>query len=134
MERRLGDDPAVTIRMTIAKLSIIGAGLLATLSTDSSRAQDLGIRPLRYGITSGWHYDNRDDSRDFTANGLFPGNFTADPPSAWLGAAGVLGGNSYRSPVPYPSQVVIGPQPACARSDRFRNHGSVAGPGVQHRC
>src|SRR5690242_19303330 len=98
----------------IAKLTraIVGAALLAAFGASASRAQDLGVRPLRYGNTSGWFYDNRDDSRDFTANGFFPGNFTADPPSAWLGAAGALAGNSHRSPLPYPSQVVIGPQPA----------------------
>jgi hypothetical protein len=135
MEGRLGDDPTVTLRMTITKLSMIGAALLAALSADASRAQDLGVRPLRYGTTSGWYYDNRDDSRDFTSgNGFFPGNFTADPPSAWLGATGALAGNSYRSPLPYPSQVVIGPQPACAQSDRVRNHALVTKHDIQHRC
>jgi len=126
MERRLGDDPAVRFldgHMTRFTRTIIGATLLAALHASASSAQDLGVRPLRYGNTSGWFYDNRDDSRDFTANGFFPGNFTADPPSAWLGAAGVLAGNSYRSALPYPSQVVIGPQPSkpCVRTDRSRD-------------
>ena len=76
--------------------AIICAGLLALLAATTSQAQDLGARPLRYGNTSGWYYDNRDDPRDVPTNGFFPGNFTSDPPSAWLGAAGVLAGNSYR--------------------------------------
>ena len=116
---------------------MVGAALLAAFGASSSHAQDLGVRPLRYGNTSGWFYDNRDDSRDFTANGFFPGNFTADPPSAWLGAAGVLAGNSYRSPLPYPSQVVIGPQPAqaiCGRSGRSRARTFVGSDGIRHRC
>jgi hypothetical protein len=116
---------------------IISAALLAALNAPAAPAQDLGIRPLRYGHTSGWFYDNRDDGRDFTANGFFPGNFTADPPSAWLGAAGVLAGNSYRSPLPYPSQVVIEaqrPQSACVQRGRSRERTFVGSDGVRHRC
>jgi hypothetical protein len=120
----------------ITKLTraIIGAALLVAMGTNASRAQDLGVRPLRYGNTSGWFYDNRDDSRDFTANGFFPGNFTADPPSSWLGAAGVVAGNSYRSPAPYPSQVVIEAQRPCVQGDRRRNRWFVGSDGVRHRC
>ena len=129
----------MTIWTTTTKLipALIGAGLLATLSASTSCAQDLGVRPLRYGNTSGWFYDNRDDSRDFTANGSFPGNFTADPPSAWVGAAGVLAGNSYRSPLPYPSQVVFGGPPSqstCNRRGRSHERTFVGSDGVRHRC
>ena len=101
--------------MTGSKLSAIA---LALLVATPALAQDLGVRPLRYGETSGWYYDGRDDARDVPNNGFFPGNFTADPPSAWLGVAGIFAGNSYRSPYPYPSQVVIGVapnRPFCAR-------------------
>lgn len=35
-------------------------------------------------------YDNRDDTRDFQANGVFPGDFAAHPGLAWLGAAGII--------------------------------------------
>jgi len=120
--------------------AIICAGLLALLAATTSQAQDLGAPPLRYGNTSGWYNDNRDDPRDVPTNGFFPGNFTSDPPSAWLGAAGVLAGNSYRSPLPYPSQVVIGPsssQADCAR--RFRSYDPASGTyvgkdGLRHRC
>jgi len=37
-----------------------------------------------------WDYDNRDDTRDFQANGVFPGDFAARPGLAWLGAAGII--------------------------------------------
>jgi hypothetical protein len=140
MERRLGNDPAMTLsdrRMSKFACAIIGAALLAAIGASTSRAQDLGVRPLRYGTTSGWYYDNRDDNRDFTGNGFFPGNFTADPPSAWLGAAGALAGNSYRQPAPYPSQVVIGAQPpqaTCGRSGHTRHRTFVGSDGVRHRC
>jgi len=120
--------------------AIICVGLLALLAATASQAQDLGPRPLRYGNTSGWYYDNRDDPRDVPTNGFFPGNFTSDPPSAWLGAAGVIAGNSYRSPLPYPSQVVIGPssyRADCAR--RYRSYDPASGTyvgkdGLRHRC
>ena len=114
--------------------TLVGAALLATLHASASSAQDLGVRPLRYGNTSGWFYDNRDDSRDFTANGFFPGNFTADPPSAWLGAAGLLAGNSYRSPLPYPSQVVIEAQRPCSQRGRALERAYIGSDGVRHRC
>ena len=140
MERRLGNDPAMRRchgHITKFTRAMLGAALLAAFSASASRAQDLGVRPLRYGHTSGWFYDNRDDSRDFPANGFFPGNFTADPASAWLGAAGALAGNSRRSPLPYPSQVVIGPRPAqaiCGRSGRSRERTFVGSDGARHRC
>jgi hypothetical protein len=38
-----------------------------------------------------WYYDGRDDHRDFPTNGFFPGDFAANPPGAWLGAAGIFG-------------------------------------------
>ena len=117
------------------------ASLLASLlGMSAAQAQDLGVRPLRYGDTSGWYYDNRDDDRDVPTNGFFPGNFTSDPSTAWLGAAGVLAGNSYRSPLPYPSQVVIGASPyqnGCAQ--RYRSYDPASGTyvgkdGRRHRC
>jgi BA14K-like protein len=125
--------------MTAASLLMLAA-LAALLDATGARAQDLGVRPLRYGNTSGWSYDNRDDDRDVPTNGFFPGNFTADPSTAWLGAVGVLAGNSYRSPLPYPSQVVIGPSPyqnGCAQ--RYRSYDPTSGTylgrdGLRHRC
>jgi len=124
--------------MTAASLLMLAA-LAALLDATSARAQDLGVRPLRHGNTSGWSYDNRDDDRDVPTNGFFPGNFTADPSTAWLGAAGVLAGNSYRSPLPYPSQVVIGVaphQPFCARYRSFdpASRTYVGRNGLRHPC
>ena len=126
--------------MTTLAKSIAAACLPALLVTAFAQAQDLGVRPLRYGNTSGWYYDNRDDNRDMPTNGFFPGNFTADPLTAWLGAAGVVAGNSYRSPLPYPAQVVIGRSPGpngCAQRDRFENPASaidVGKDGLSHPC
>jgi BA14K-like protein len=117
--------------------SAIAAIGLALLFGAPAQAQDLGLRPLRYGNTSPWSYDNRDDHRDYPTNGLFPGNFTADPSTAWLGIAGALAGNSERSAYPYPSQVVIGaPVPACVR---LRSYDPTSGTylgrdGLRHRC
>jgi hypothetical protein len=125
--------------ITLGK-TIASAGFLALLGATAAPAQDLGVRPLRFGNTSGWYYDNRDDDRDVSTNGFFPGNFTADPSTAWVGAAGMLGGNSYRTPLPYPSQVVIGPAPyqnGCAR--RYRSYDPTSGTFLgrdsqRHRC
>ena len=67
-----------------------------------------GLREARrYGNTSGWYYDGRDDNRDFPTNGSFPGNFATNPANAWIGAAGIFGSTPWRSATSYPSQVVI---------------------------
>jgi hypothetical protein len=125
--------------ITLAK-AVTATCLLPLLCVAAAQAQDLGVRPLRYGHTSTWYYDNRDDDRDMPTNGFFPGNFTADPSTAWLGAAGVVAGNSYRSPLPYPSQVVIGRSPhpsGCAQRDRSADPASathVDKDGVRRHC
>ena len=117
--------------------AIAAAGLVMALAATTAQAQDLGLRPLRYGYTSPWFYDNRDDHRDYPTNGFFPGNFTADPSTAWLGISGALAGNSERSLYPYPSQVVIGAAPpSCAR---LRSYDPASGTylgrdGLRHRC
>ncbi|MBV9560285.1 MAG: BA14K family protein [Bradyrhizobium sp.] len=117
----------------------LAAIVLAALAATQAPAQDFGARPLRYGNTSGWFFDGRDDDRDFPTNGFFPGNSTADPPSAWLGAAGLFGGNSYRSRFAYPSQVVIGAPPAHVTCRHLRSSDPSAGTfvgrdGARHRC
>lgn len=119
--------------------AMAAAGFAMLLTTNLAQAQDLGLRPLRYGNTSPWDYDNRDDFRDFPTNGFFPGNFTADPSTAWLGIAGALAGNSYRSPLPYPSQVVIGPAPARPACLRARSYDATSATyvdrdGLRRRC
>jgi hypothetical protein len=120
------------------RTAIAAASLAISLAASAAQAQDLGLRPLRYGNTSPWPYDNRDDHRDYPTNGFFPGNFTADPTTAWLGIAGALAGNSERSVLPYPSQVVIGARhaPPCTR---LRSYDPASGTyigrdGLSHRC
>jgi hypothetical protein len=122
----------IKLRNTIAV-----AGVALSLTSIAAQAQDLGLRPLRYGNTSGWHYDNRDDHRDYPTNGFFPGNFSADPSTSWLGISGALAGNSERSVVPYPSQVVIGATPPGCLRLRSRDAASGTSPGRagrRHRC
>jgi len=123
--------------MMSVKHAIAAAGLLMSFAATAAQAQDLGLRPLRYGNTSPWSYDNRDDHRDYPTNGFFPGNFTADPSTAWLGISGAFAGNSERSPYPYPSQVVIGARPSsCARLRSYDpTSGTYLGRDSQrHRC
>ena len=126
--------PMISMRRAIA-----AAGLAMAFAVSTAQAQDLGLRPLRYGYTSPWSYDNRDDHRDYPTNGFYPGNFTADPSTAWLGISGALAGNSERSPYPYPSQVVIGAtpyQPTCLHARSYDpSTGTYLGrDGLRHRC
>jgi len=114
--------------------------VLACGATSAALAQDYGNRPLRYGNTSGWYFDGRDDGRDFPTNGSFPGNFAADPLSAAIGAAGLFGSTPWHSAWPYPSQVVFGAardRAYCAR--RYRSFDPASGTyigkdGVRHPC
>jgi hypothetical protein len=123
----------ITLRHAIA-----ATAMLASLAATPALAGD--YRVLRYGNTSGWYYDGRDDDRDFPTNGFFPGNFAADPTTAWIGAAGLFGSNPWRSATPYPSQVVIGSARGpsyCAR--RYRSYDALSGTfvgrdGLRHSC
>ncbi|MBO4225946.1 BA14K family protein [Bradyrhizobium neotropicale] len=94
----------------------IWATILAAPTISPGSATEFGYRAIRYGQTSGWFYDNRNDNRDFPTNGVFPGNFAAQPAVAWIGAAGFLGSMPQRSASPYPSQVVFGPASRSRRS------------------
>jgi hypothetical protein len=94
-------------RMIELKIWIATATILACFTAAPVFAQDSGKLALRYGYTSGWYYDGRDDNRDYPTNGLFPGNFANNPVNAWIGAAGIFGSTPWRSATPYPSQVVI---------------------------
>jgi BA14K-like protein len=124
------------------KLSALtmAAAVLVIATATPAPAQDYGRPTLRYGNTSGWHYDGRDDDRDFPTNGYFPGNFAADPASAMIGAAGIFGSTPWRSATPYPSQVVFGAardQAACAQ--RYRSYDPASRTfrgrdGARHRC
>jgi hypothetical protein len=110
------------------------------LTGAAATAQDYAGRTLRYGNTSGWFFDGRNDDRDFPTNGVFPGNFASNPPVAGIGAAGLFGSNPWRSALPYPSQVIFGPardQSYCAR--RYRSYDPSSGTfigsdGARHRC
>ena len=116
------------------------ASVFASVATASAVAQDYAARPLRYGYTSGWSFDARNDDRDFPTNGVFPGNLAANPPSASIGAAGFLESNPWRSAQAYPSQVVIGPAPYQAMcAQRHRSYDPASGTflgrdGLRHRC
>jgi hypothetical protein len=125
---------------TMIRFAILLAIVLASVAATSALAQDYGPRQLRYGNTSGWSFDARNDDRDVPTNGFFPGNFAANPLYASIGAAGFLESNPWRSAQPYPSQVVIGTAPykaACAQ--RYRSYDPASGTylgrdGVRHRC
>lgn len=129
MEGRLGDDQAMSEGLASIRINLEKAALplLAALifAAPAIAGDYYGPRPLRYGNTSSWHFDARNDDRDFPNNGFFPGNFAANPWEASIGAAGFLESNPYRSAWPYPSQVYFGPagnQVACAGrvKDRHR--------------
>jgi hypothetical protein len=92
------------MRQGIVLVSMLGALAVLTAGAPAS-AQGVGERPERYGNTASFFfYDNRGDARDFPTNGVFPGNFAADPLSALIGAAGFLESNPQHSAAPYPSQ------------------------------
>jgi hypothetical protein len=100
----------IALGTTLLLVALIAAAASPAAAQDS-RAPTV----LRYGNTSSfWFFDGRDDNRDFRNNAVFPGNFAGDPPSASIGIEGFLAGNSRRSPLPYPSQVVMTPpKPQC---------------------
>lgn len=118
----------------------ITAITLALVAATPALAQDLGGRTLRFGNTSGWYYDGRDDDRDFPSNGFFPGNFAAHPFDAAIGAAGIFGSTPWRSATPYPSQVVIEPARGQANcTPHHRAHDRASGRsrgkhGARYRC
>jgi hypothetical protein len=124
--------------MVKSRSLLITAATLAFVATTPALAQDFGARILRFGNTSGWYYDGRDDDRDFPANGFFPGNFAADPSHAAIGAAGIFGSTPSRSAAPYPSQVVIEAargQVNCIHRSHERASGTSRGrDGARHRC
>ncbi len=141
MERRLGDDqammhqPVTSIRL--GKCLLVAA--LAFAAAAPAAAQTYGERTLRYGNTSSFYYDARNDDRDFPSNGVFPGNFAPDPVFATIGAAGFLESNPRRSAVPYPSQVYFGPARDLGRCRSYRSYDASSGTylgknGVRHRC
>ena len=115
MEGRLGHDHAMSKKPLLQKapkghFCFVALMALAAGAPVSASAQIFNDRPVRYGVTSGFYYDGRGDNRDFPTNGVFPGNFAADPIDASIGgAAGFLEINPRRSPVPYPSRTYVAP-------------------------
>ena len=141
MERRLGNDQAM-MRQPINSpglgISLLVAAL-AFAAAASASAQNSGERSLRYGNTSSFYYDSRNDDRDFPSNGVFPGNFAPSPIFATIGAAGFLESNPRRSAVPYPSQVYFGPARDLSHCRSYRSYDQSSGTflgkdGVRHRC
>ena len=113
--------------------SLIMAGVVIALASSGARsafAQHAHEPFLRRDVPpTAWHYDGRDDTRDFQNNGFFPGDFAANPGSAWIGAAGLFGftpsGGSHFGPI------------YCTR--RYRSHNPAPGyfqgdDGVWYRC
>jgi hypothetical protein len=78
----------------MARLAILAAAvaILASSPFSSAWAQSTTREPFLRRDTppTAWDYDNRDDTRDFQANGVFPGDFAARPGLAWLGSAGII--------------------------------------------
>ena len=142
MERRLGDYQTMMhkpVPPTGLGRCLLVAALTAFAAAAPAYAQNYGERTLRYGYTSGFYYDARNDNRDFSTNGVFPGNFAADPVFATIGAAGFLESNPRRSAVPYPSQVYFGPARDLAYCRGYRSYDASTGTflgkdGLRHRC
>jgi hypothetical protein len=107
-----------------------GSAIAQSAIAQSALAQNAHEPFLRRDVPpTAWHFDGRDDIRDFQNNGFFPGDFAARPGSAWLGAAGLFGftpsGGSQFSVI------------YCTR--RYRSHNRLPGyfqgdDGVWYRC
>jgi hypothetical protein len=124
------------VNMIKPRIAIASAAILAFLAPTPTFSQD--YRVLRYGNTSGWYYDGRDDGRDFSTNGLFPGNFASNPSHAWIGADGLFGSNPWHSATAYPSQAIVGSTGVYC-THRYRSYDPASGTflgkdGVRHRC
>jgi hypothetical protein len=122
--------PAETARQALlaAIVTILAASPLA-----SAWAQSTTREPFlhRDAPPTAWDYDNRDDTRDFQANGVFPGDFAARPGLAWLGAAGII------AAMPSTSGSHFGPIYCTRRYYRAHNRrpGYFQGDdGAWHRC
>jgi hypothetical protein len=117
---------------TMGRLPILVAAIIALASggTGSALAQSAHEPFLRRDVPpTAWHYDGRDDTRDFQNNGFFPGDFAVDPGGAWIGAAGLFG----FTPSGGSQFGVI----YCTR--RYRSHNRAPGyfqgdDGVWYRC
>jgi hypothetical protein len=118
------------VNILFAAAMSLGTALTVTPVIAPALAQSSHTPFLQRDVPpTAWYYDNRDDVRDFQANGVFPGDFAVNPSGAWLGAAGILGfkssGGSHFGPI------------YCTR--RYRSHNRAPGyfqgdDGVWYRC
>jgi hypothetical protein len=90
--------------MAMRTTALLLMAFAATITSASAQTYGEGRRYNNGNTASFFFYDNRDDQRDFPTNGVFPGNFAADPFFAGVGAAGWLGSNPQHQNAPYPSQ------------------------------
>src|ERR1700753_460836 len=114
-------------------LSAGAVAILASSPFSSASAQSTTREPFLRRDTppTAWNYDNRDDTRDFQANGVFPGDFAARPGLAWLRAAGIT------APAPSTSGAHFGPIYCTRRYYRAHNPrpGYFQGDdGAWYRC
>jgi hypothetical protein len=120
----------------LAGAAVILASMAALPLSAQNAANGPGRPPFlqRYPSYTAWYFDGRDDVRDFPNNGFFPGDFAANPPAAWLGAAGLFGST------PTSPRLADGSQPDpgyCGR--RHRSYSGASGTfrgydGARHRC
>jgi BA14K-like protein len=124
--------------MSTLRILTATAAILASMGALPLFAQDNGPgRPpflQRYPAYTAWHFDGRDDVRDFPTNGFFPGDFAAHPAGVAIGAAGIFGWTPRSPRLADESQ----PDPnGCAR--RYRSYNAASGSfrghdGAWHRC
>jgi hypothetical protein len=120
----------MALSMSKLRILLAATAILASAGAPPAVAQNAHEPFLRRDTPpTAWYYDNRDDIRDFHTNGVFPGNFAANPGVAWIGAAGIFGalpsGGSHFGPI------------YCMR--RYRSHNPRPGyfqgdDGIWYRC
>jgi hypothetical protein len=116
------------LALLAAAMAILAASPLAPAAAQSTTREPFLRRDTP---PTAWDYDNRDDTRDFQANGVFPGDFAARPGLAWLGAAGII------AALPSTSGSHFGPIYCTRRYYRAHNPrpGYFQGDdGAWHRC
>jgi hypothetical protein len=128
--------------LTAAAIVLASLAAAPALARDFAVTRSAGLRHIPHGgpARTVWHYDGRDDTRDFPTTGFFPGDFAADPANAAIGAAGIFGSTPSRALNGYPSQVIVGSQRAqshCARRYHFYDRASgtfLENNHTRHRC
>jgi len=90
--------------LTAAAIVLASLAAAPALARDFAVTRSAGLRHIPHGgpARTVWHYDGRDDTRDFPTTGFFPGDFAADPANAAIGAAGIFGSTPSRALNGYP--------------------------------